>query len=98
MIRRPPRSTLFPYTTLFRSVNPSSKRTDTANLVDMMKAKGYAYVAKGSELAALDATKAPKLLGLFTQSEMAYELDRVKQKLDEPSLADMTGKIGRAHV
>src|SRR5258707_8680397 len=23
MIRRPPRSTLFPYTTLFRSVNPS---------------------------------------------------------------------------
>ena len=75
-----------------KSVNPSSKRTDTANLVDMMKAKGYAYVAKGSELSALDATKAPKLLGLFTQSEMAYELDRVKQKLDEPSLADMTGK------
>ena len=75
-----------------KSVNPSSKRTDTANLVDMMKAKGYAYVAKGSELAALDATKAPKLLGLFTQSEMAYELDRVKQRLDEPSLSDMTGK------
>ena len=75
-----------------KSVNPSSKGTDTANLVDMMKAKGYAYVAKGSELAALDATKAPKLLGLFTQSEMAYELDRVKQRLDEPSLSDMTGK------
>ncbi|CAB5665175.1 Alkaline phosphatase 3 precursor [Delftia tsuruhatensis] len=75
-----------------KSVNPSSKRTDAANLVDMMKARGYAYVAKGSELAALDATKAPKLLGLFTQSEMAYELDRVKQKLDEPSLSDMTSK------
>ncbi|MDR0225244.1 MAG: alkaline phosphatase [Burkholderiaceae bacterium] len=75
-----------------KSVNASSKRTDTANLVDMMKAKGYSYVAKGSELAALDATKAPKLLGLFTQSEMAYELDRVKQKLDEPSLSDMTSK------
>src|SRR5258708_15268051 len=25
MIRRPPRSTLFPYTTLFRSFNPASK-------------------------------------------------------------------------
>src|SRR2546427_10691838 len=25
MIRRPPRSTLFPYTTLFRSVDPSEK-------------------------------------------------------------------------
>src|SRR2546427_5686565 len=27
MIRRPPRSTLFPYTTLFRSVDPSGKPT-----------------------------------------------------------------------
>src|SRR5437899_10250280 len=27
MIRRPPRSTLFPYTTLFRSRNPTEKRT-----------------------------------------------------------------------
>src|SRR5258705_1397723 len=27
MIRRPPRSTLFPYTTLFRSVQPHSDRT-----------------------------------------------------------------------
>src|SRR5256885_11644600 len=26
MIRRPPRSTLFPYTTLFRSVDPSASR------------------------------------------------------------------------
>src|SRR5256885_3131434 len=31
MIRRPPRSTLFPYTTLFRSpTNPSSPRSPTA--------------------------------------------------------------------
>src|SRR5438067_2926807 len=28
MIRRPPRSTLFPYTTLFRSINGSTFRTD----------------------------------------------------------------------
>src|SRR5258705_1303669 len=27
MIRRPPRSTLFPYTTLFRSAQPSSEKT-----------------------------------------------------------------------
>src|SRR3989442_4879012 len=30
MIRRPPRSTLFPYTTLFRSPYPSLKRTQLA--------------------------------------------------------------------
>src|SRR3989442_11541247 len=29
MIRRPPRSTLFPYTTLFRSISSSSLRTST---------------------------------------------------------------------
>src|SRR3712207_7841121 len=30
MIRRPPRSTLFPYTTLFRSVGPAAGRLHTA--------------------------------------------------------------------
>src|SRR5688572_15592914 len=32
MIRRPPRSTLFPYTTLFRSTGPEGKRTPVLNL------------------------------------------------------------------
>src|SRR5258708_27334960 len=31
MIRRPPRSTLFPYTTLFRSLPGSALRNDAAN-------------------------------------------------------------------
>ncbi len=75
-----------------KSVNASSKRTDDVNLVEMMRAKGYTYVSKGSELASLNANGTKKLLGLFTQSEMAYELDRVKQRLDEPSLSDMTTK------
>src|SRR2546425_2573716 len=30
MIRRPPRSTLFPYTTLFRSIRPRNSRAATA--------------------------------------------------------------------
>src|SRR2546430_12159533 len=33
MIRRPPRSTLFPYTTLFRSTDPVRFRTSTLTLV-----------------------------------------------------------------
>src|SRR2546427_1508527 len=32
MIRRPPRSTLFPYTTLFRSMNGAQDRDDRARL------------------------------------------------------------------
>src|SRR5258708_19307004 len=36
MIRRPPRSTLFPYTTLFRSgvYRPSARRSDTVDGLD----------------------------------------------------------------
>src|SRR3712207_7363103 len=30
MIRRPPRSTLFPYTTLFRSMNPPTRNMSTS--------------------------------------------------------------------
>src|SRR2546422_2266537 len=32
MIRRPPRSTLFPYTPLFRSINPASLTASSGNL------------------------------------------------------------------
>src|SRR3712207_7318165 len=40
MIRRPPRSTLFPYTTLFRSI--------TFKIIDIKNANGkYLYVLKG---------------------------------------------------
>src|SRR5947209_11876882 len=35
MIRRPPRSTLFPYTTLFRSVNASTSRLNTVFKCDL---------------------------------------------------------------
>src|SRR2546426_7024050 len=33
MIRRPPRSTLFPYTTLFRSARPSAAASDRRRIV-----------------------------------------------------------------
>ncbi len=75
-----------------KSVNPSSKRTDNVDLVAAMQAKGYAYVDTGTKLRAVDTAATGKLLGLFSQSEMAYELDRVKQNLDQPSLSEMTEK------
>lgn len=74
------------------ATNPSSKRTDGADLVAAMKAKGYTYVDTGTKLKTVDTAATSKLLGLFSQSEMAYELDRVKQSLDQPSLSDMTEK------
>src|SRR3712207_7350353 len=41
MIRRPPRSTLFPYTTLFRSVDPRKEK----NAIDEAKNLGIPVVA-----------------------------------------------------
>src|SRR2546422_11070801 len=39
MIRRPPRSTLFPYTTLFRSVSVSGEQEEPAELNDEQAGK-----------------------------------------------------------
>lgn len=75
-----------------KSVYPSSRRTDDRNLVNDLRQKGYTYVDSGASLAALDTSNTSKLLGIFSNSELAYELDRVKLKLDEPSLAEMTEK------
>ncbi|WP_337264857.1 MULTISPECIES: alkaline phosphatase [unclassified Serratia (in: enterobacteria)] len=75
-----------------KSINPSSKRSDNQNLVSAMQSAGYTYINSGSQLRGLDTGSVNKLLGLFAQSEMAYELDRVNQNLDQPSLAEMAEK------
>src|SRR3712207_7379908 len=40
MIRRPPRSTLFPYTTLFRSRHRSPRRRLAAHLLQLLRHQG----------------------------------------------------------
>src|SRR3712207_7693708 len=48
MIRRPPRSTLFPYTTLFRSLSPDGLRSDPTTETPITVADRYegAFVRK----------------------------------------------------
>ncbi len=65
------------------------KRTDGRDLTAEFKAQGYSYVDSGSALAAVDRKAVSKLVGLFHNEHMDYELDRVKGKLDQPSLATM---------
>src|SRR2546425_5685763 len=50
MIRRPPRSTLFPYTTLFRSLGGSA-----SNITLSIDASKWFTAADGSRLSPLDA-------------------------------------------
>src|SRR2546425_8589531 len=46
MIRRPPRSTLFPYTTLFRSLSPSGARPTIIFMTDFGTANDAVAICK----------------------------------------------------
>src|SRR3712207_6959290 len=61
MIRRPPRSTLFPYTTLFRSVRELTGRPIAPGVLayDGGEVVGWAAVAPRSELPFARSTKIP---------------------------------------
>src|SRR5256885_9127947 len=45
MIRRPPRSTLFPYTTLFRSATPDSARGYWESIKEALRGAHHDYTA-----------------------------------------------------
>src|SRR2546423_3850577 len=49
MIRRPPRSTLFPYTTLFRSIKKRSERLYAIEIIDLVKYEQDALLTRRSE-------------------------------------------------
>src|SRR5436189_4847304 len=59
MIRRPPRSTLFPYTTLFRSdcVGAAVDRCLTASVVVQREADATTQIQRGGALAGLDRSE-----------------------------------------
>src|SRR5947207_15019673 len=66
MIRRPPRSTLFPYTTLFRSVRTSTRRTVRfwPTMASMLSRR--LAVARGDEPADL-VVRGGRVLSVFTR-------------------------------
>src|SRR3712207_9090268 len=85
MIRRPPRSTLFPYTTLFRSEDPASmtyvamKQRDSVEVgIDSRDHRFFADVSQ-EELAALvdELNGDPAVSGFFIQLSMLDGLDPV---------------------
>ena len=71
------------------------RRIDGRNLIDEWIASkaGATYVADSDQLAATDISKTSRLLGLFDDSHMDFELDRIARPSMEkiqPKLADMT--------
>src|SRR2546429_7909936 len=76
MIRRPPRSTLFPYTTLFRSIRNSSKeRTPRMQLLkkSCLLVLGLAMLVLARPMSVLAATADPVLewIGIMNDTVLA---------------------------
>lgn len=65
-------------------------RTDGQDLTARLVAAGYTYITTGAEFRAIDPSATSKLVGLFNDDHLNFNLDRVKNGIDEPSLADMT--------
>src|SRR3712207_7574772 len=88
MIRRPPRSTLFPYTTLFRSLDDGVFITDASNLFGgsrRMRIRGAMHavlVETGDGLVLIDAGFGPELPGVLADR---YELKREKRSEEHTS-------------
>src|SRR5688572_16291899 len=66
MIRRPPRSTLFPYTTLFRSWGAASGLAGAAGLVVFFRTLARGVMSVIAPVTAVTAAAVPVLVGLAT--------------------------------
>lgn len=67
-------------------------RQDQRNLIDawLHNYTNAAYVENKQQLNNVNPQSTAHLLGLFSPSHMAYDIDRREQHLNEPSLSDMT--------
>src|SRR2546427_6505877 len=79
MIRRPPRSTLFPYTTLFRSTYASERVAQVRQVVEFSIELGRVIcVADAAEAAAREDRKSTRLNS--SHSQISYAVFCLKKK------------------
>src|SRR2546427_12203556 len=96
MIRRPPRSTLFPYTTLFRSVERRNSGAGHAGWTVTWKGRGWdrsldeylALLRAGREL-----TRASRLLVV---PSVKYHLPRLAEAFRDPEYRYTTARLAEA--
>src|SRR2546429_7488426 len=102
MIRRPPRSTLFPYTTLFRSyggtIRPGVQRRD---IISVFEAVGAHAAGKLSDagLLEIERTAIPgsgSCAGMYTANTMASAIEALGLSLPGSSAQEAVGEDKRA--
>src|SRR3712207_9464402 len=96
MIRRPPRSTLFPYTTLFRS-----QLKELRNVKVLLRAHGEPpetyEIARRNNIEIIDAT-CPVVLQLQKRIKKQYECNQEESTPEEGRQIVIFGKNGHAEV
>src|SRR2546421_12885377 len=70
MIRRPPRSTLFPYTTLFRSLQYEDRELTVSNIVSRNLVAGQGNVNAGTSVSVGEQRQRAKDYGFYGQEEL----------------------------
>src|SRR2546430_10946355 len=81
MIRRPPRSTLFPYTTLFRSFSAGASPHSTAQANETARAKSKTFQSKLNGTALIASLKDRKSTRLnSSHSQISYAVFCLKKK------------------
>src|SRR3712207_6976836 len=86
MIRRPPRSTLFPYTTLFRSFTTLPKSTDVAPLFSRSAQVGGITVSWLSIITIVTTAVLLGALALFmTRTPIGVQMRAAAEDLDRKS-------------
>ena len=73
----------------FLSDAKGGRRTDGRDLILEMRRNGYEIVRTKAELEGIPQWRRPKLLGIFSENEMAYA-DEIASGSEQPALADMT--------
>src|SRR5256885_3442387 len=88
MIRRPPRSTLFPYTTLFRSleIRLDGWRRSEEELVERLASHSIAQAFKEAGLPADEAILGKAEAGFFEPGVRGSRLDRESTRLNSSHL------------
>src|SRR3712207_9127834 len=94
MIRRPPRSTLFPYTTLFRSMEDAGEEVELVELIPGEDDRIYAHCtyldARGDPLGGITIRKlrqSPPFFGVARVAEVAKD--------PPPGLPELKGELLR---
>src|SRR2546422_4600948 len=100
MIRRPPRSTLFPYTTLFRSFGPVGSDGQGVSVLSILHGSSLLAILTLSTVTACGRTAAERAVRQDRKSTrlnsshgyISYAVFCLKKKKDRPERRRLTGR------